>query len=269
MKGVRTTIYRVSELAQAKEWYAKAFKVQPYFDEPYYVGFNIDGSELGLQPLEKESDGISTGQISYWGVDSIEEALIHVESLGAKIVEELMDVGGGVKVAAVSDKWNNTIGLIENSHFRLGEKDDSLLEPEQPGVTALGGVFFKSPDPEGLKAWYKETLGIKAGQYGGVFQWRKEAPLNGRGFTAWSIFDAETTYFAPAEQDFMINYRVNDLDSLLEKVKKAGVRVIGDTEEYEYGKFAWILDPDGRKIELWQSFDDEYLHICEERMESR
>ena len=267
ISGVRTTVYRVSELDKAREWYARAFNTEPYFDEPYYVGFNIDGWELGLQPLETPADNISTRQIAYWGVENIEDAMEHFRDLGSAIVEELMDVG--VKVAVMSDLWNNAIGLIENPYFRLGRPDEKLIEPENPGVTALGGVFFKSRDPEGLKNWYREKLGVRAGKYGGVFQWRKEAPNNGRGFTAWSVFEDQTTYFTPSGHDHMINYRVNDLEALMNKLKAEGVKVIGEIEEYEYGKFGWVLDPDGRKIELWQPYDDVYQSIADERMESR
>jgi predicted enzyme related to lactoylglutathione lyase len=267
ISGVRTTVYRVSDLTKAKDWYSQAFSTNPYFDEPYYVGFNIDGWELGLQPVEKASDGISTKQVAYWGVENIEDAIRHFQDLGSVIVEELMEVG--VKVVVLSDLWHNAIGLIENPYFRLGGPDKKLMEPMDPGVTALGGIFFKSNDPEGLKKWYRENLGIRAGKYGGVFQWRKEAPHNGRGFTAWSIFEDATTYFAPSAHDHMINYRVNDLEALLKKLKGNGVEIAGEMEEYEYGKFGWILDPDGRKIELWEPFDDSYQSIADERMESR
>jgi predicted enzyme related to lactoylglutathione lyase len=264
--GVRTTVYRVADIREAKDWYSRAFKTDPYFDEPYYVGFNIDGWELGLQPREKDSDIPSTGSVSYWAVNDVGRAMDHLKGLGSEVLEELADVG--VKVAVMSDPWGNPIGLIDNPHFRLGIPDSRLLPPKEPGVAALGGIFFKSQDPDRLKAWYKKHLGIEAGQYGAVFQWRKEAPGNGRGFTAWSIMSDETEYFAPSTHDHLINYRVNDLDALLEKLRNDGVEIVGEPEEYSYGKFGWILDPDGRKIELWEPFDDSYLGVAGDRMES-
>jgi predicted enzyme related to lactoylglutathione lyase len=267
ISGIRTTVYRVADLQRAKEWYTQAFETSPYYEEPYYIGFNIDGWELGLQPIEKNADKVATHQVAYWGVDDIEEAVKHFTGLGSVIIEEVMDVG--VKVVVISDLWNNAIGLIENPYFRLGSPDDKLIEPENPGVMGLGGIFLKSKDPEGLKNWYKENLGITAGKYGGVFQWRKEAPHNGRGFTAWSIFEEESTYFSPSTHDHMINYRVNDLDALMQKLKDNGVEIAGEIEEYEYGKFGWIVDPDGRKIELWEPYDGAYKDIAGERMESR
>ena len=115
--GLRTVIYRVRDLAAAKAWYAAAFGVQPYFDEPFYVGFEIAGYELGLHPTESE---ISVGNnvLAYWGVPEIETAHRHMLEHGATMFEAVQDVGGGIKVAAVSDPFGNVVGLIENPHFK-------------------------------------------------------------------------------------------------------------------------------------------------------
>jgi predicted enzyme related to lactoylglutathione lyase len=116
--GLRTVAYKVANIAEAKTWYTKAFGHEPYFDEPFYVGFNIGGYELGLQPAdEKNITGNSV--ITYWGVDDINEALQQMIDLGAVKEDEPMDVGGGVIVASVTDPWQNVIGLIYNPHFKL------------------------------------------------------------------------------------------------------------------------------------------------------
>lgn len=117
--GLRTVAYKVEDLTKAKEWYSKAFAKDPYFDEPFYVGFNIGGYELGLQPVEGEGNIIGNSVITYWGVEDIEKAIQDMLDLGATINDEPLDVGGGVVVASVTDPWNNIIGLIYNPHFKL------------------------------------------------------------------------------------------------------------------------------------------------------
>lgn len=114
--GLRTVIYRVRDLDAAKAWYAKAFVVQPYFDQPFYVGFEIGGYELGLHPHPGELT-IGNNVLAYWGAPSIETAHAHMLAHGATPHEAIQDVGEGIKVAAVRDPFGNVIGLIENPHF--------------------------------------------------------------------------------------------------------------------------------------------------------
>ena len=117
--GLRTTIYKVEDINKAKAWYAKVFKIEPYFDEPFYVGFNIAGYELGLQPEEK-SPTPKTGNVeSYWGVEDVEAVYKMLLKNGATEHEAPQDVGGGIKVATVKDPWENVIGIIFNPHFKL------------------------------------------------------------------------------------------------------------------------------------------------------
>jgi len=119
-------------------------------------------------------------------------------------------------------------------------------------VTGIGGIFFKSTDPNTLKNWYKEHLGIDAGDYGATFQWREADDPTREGQTVWAPFPQTTKYFEPSNASFMINYRVADLDGLLSELRAAGVAVDEKTESFDYGKFAWITDPDGNRIELWE-----------------
>ena len=126
-------------------------------------------------------------------------------------------------------------------------------------VTGIGGVFYKVKDPESHKTWYKDNLGIDSDQYGGKFIWRDDEDSSKRCLTAWSPFPSDTKYFDPSQQSFMINYRVENLDQLIGELKKAGVEMAGEIEDTEYGKFAWIIDPDGYKVELWEANDDPLL----------
>ncbi len=128
-------------------------------------------------------------------------------------------------------------------------------------VTGIGGVFLKAKDPDATKKWYSDHLGIKSGQWGGTFEWRHAETPSKKGFTAWSIFDETTEYTNPSQKDVMINYRVENLEELLTVLKKEGIEIIGEMEVFEYGKFGWIMDPNGYKIELWEPIDDEYDKI--------
>jgi len=115
--GLRTTIYKVTDIDKAKKWYAKILGIEPYFDEPFYVGFNVAGYELGLTPEEKSSG--EGGVTSYWGVDNVQSIYGELLDAGAKPHEEPTDVGGGIVVATVKDPWGNLFGIIYNPTFSL------------------------------------------------------------------------------------------------------------------------------------------------------
>jgi predicted enzyme related to lactoylglutathione lyase len=124
-------------------------------------------------------------------------------------------------------------------------------------VTGIGGIFFKANDSEKLYTWYERHLGVKreADGSGAVFHWREKADENSAsekpGMTVWSVFPKDTKYFEPSTSGFMINYRVEDLDALLAALTSEGIQIEG-RQNYEYGKFAWIMDPEGNRIELWE-----------------
>ena len=119
-------------------------------------------------------------------------------------------------------------------------------------VTGIGGIFFKSKDPHQLKEWYTQKLGLETDTHGAVFQWRNSDDAEKNGFTTWSPFPDNTTYFAPSKKDFMVNYIVDNLEVLVEQLRQDGVTIIDELAVYEYGKFIHILDPAGNSIELWE-----------------
>jgi predicted enzyme related to lactoylglutathione lyase len=125
-------------------------------------------------------------------------------------------------------------------------------------VTGIGGIFFKCKDPNKMKEWYKTHLGLNTAQFGSVFEWRQATDSTKKGFTQWSPFKESTHYFDPSEKDFMINYRVADLEGLVKELKKEGVTVLDTIESYNYGKFVHILDAERNKVELWEPNDIEY-----------
>jgi predicted enzyme related to lactoylglutathione lyase len=120
-------------------------------------------------------------------------------------------------------------------------------------VTGIGGVFFKAKDPVALGAWYRRHLGVEVEDWGGAaFRWKTAEDPEGNGTTIWSVMPADSKYFAPSEAPFMINYRVADLHALLAALRTEGCDVDAKVEESEYGKFGWVMDPEGHRIELWQ-----------------
>jgi predicted enzyme related to lactoylglutathione lyase len=132
-------------------------------------------------------------------------------------------------------------------------------------VTGIGGVFFKCKDPDKVKEWYSKHLGLKMDQYGTSFEWRQGDDPSKYGFTQWSGFSDSTKYFDPSVKEFMINYRVQDLESLVIELKRDGVMLVDSIESFDYGKFVHILDNEGNKIELWEPVDTEYDKITNAR----
>ena len=123
-------------------------------------------------------------------------------------------------------------------------------------ITGIGGLFFKCKDPDKTKDWYKKHLDLPMNEWGATFDWRDKDEPEKICYTAWSPFPADTPYFGPSKKDFMFNYRVENLEELLKILAEEGVEVVGEIEKYEYGKFGWIMDPEGNKIELWEPVDD-------------
>jgi predicted enzyme related to lactoylglutathione lyase len=118
-RGILTVIYRVPDVNAAKSWYAKAFGVEPYFDQPFYVGFEISGYELGLQPQTRDARPGRGGGLAYWGVDDADAAVTRLVALGAAPGAAIQDVGEGILVGSVHDPFGNPIGIIQNPHFKL------------------------------------------------------------------------------------------------------------------------------------------------------
>ncbi len=123
------------------------------------------------------------------------------------------------------------------------------LQTEQ--VTGIGGVFFKAKDPKGMAAWYRKNLGIQSKGGYADFIWRDKDHPEEVGHTAWAIFPTNTTYFGPAASALMINYRVANLERMLEQLRRSGVK-IEKVEDFDYGRFAWLEDPEGNRLELWE-----------------
>ncbi len=130
-------------------------------------------------------------------------------------------------------------------------------------VTGIGGIFFKCQDPDKMKEWYNQQLGLVTDQYGSLFEFRHADDPDQKGYLQWSPFSQDTKYFEPSKKDFMINYRVENLERLVKELKKNGVTVVDEIEKLEYGKFVHILDPENNKIELWEPVDNVFTESHE------
>lgn len=132
-----------------------------------------------------------------------------------------------------------------------------------PRATGIGGIFFKSRDPKSLRAWYERHFGMPMNGYGAVIEFRLADASGRKGYLQWSPFGERTTYFAPSTKEFMINYRVNDIDGLVAALRRDSVPVLDSIERFDYGAFVHVMDPEGNKIELWEPVDSSFTHLYE------
>jgi predicted enzyme related to lactoylglutathione lyase len=130
-------------------------------------------------------------------------------------------------------------------------------------VTGIGGIFFKAENPQKMNDWYKENLGLVTNEYGSLFESRDSDKPDNKAYLQWSTMKEDTDYFAPSDKQFMINYRVENIEALVEELKSNGVTIVDEIEEYEYGKFVHIMDPEGNKIELWDPIDRVFTQMYE------
>jgi len=153
-----------------------------------------------------------------------------------------------------------TLGFAFNSIT----KKNGNSQPSIKKVTGIGGIFFKCKDPKKMRDWYQTHLGLNTNKYGAVFEWRQGADTTKKGFSQWSPFNEKTKYFEPSTKDFMINYRVDNMEALVAELKKNGVTIVDTIQTVEYGKFLHILDVEGNKVELWEPNDIEFEKLGEQ-----
>jgi len=159
-------------------------------------------------------------------------------------------------ITGCNTKSNN----ISNSTIQPGQRE-VLVNDTTPRVTGIGGIFFKSKNPEETKDWYGSNLGLAIDEYGSPFEFRNTNKPDEINYLQWAPFNENTDYFAPSEKEFMINYRVNDIEGLVKNLRKNGVIIVDSVEIFEYGKFIHIMDPDGNKIELWEPVDSVFTKM--------
>jgi len=219
------------------------FKTIKNPDFNLYVG-DWSGMEIQFCSAEVAKNTATQNRHQFHiNVKELDSILKTVKEYGGSVIDNAV-LNDTLKQAFITDPDGNTIVVQEE-----------LKQAELPPVVGIGGVFFKSENPEKLKQWYENKLGIPKGKHGFNFSWGRETCT---GYTVWSPFEKDTEYFKPSNQEYMINFRVSDLDNLLKKLKEKDVIIVGRTENYKYGRFAWILDLEGNKIELWEANDKAY-----------
>ncbi len=148
-----------------------------------------------------------------------------------------------------------TASFVSGFALRTILTDQNKKTTKMKKVTGIGGIFFKCKDPKKMTAWYQTNLGLNTNPYGATFEWYEGADSTKKAQTQWTPFSETTKYFEPSTKDFMINYRVENLVTLVEELKKNGVTIVDTIETFDYGKFIHILDAEGNKIQLWEPID--------------
>ena len=227
------------------------------FQKPFWLLNTSRGKNVVTADL---AEALKTGKILGAGLDVIEYENLSFETLHSAALPEayqyllqsknvlLTPHIAGWTVESQQRLAQVIVDKIKEKYFGV-----TTLIAEENRVTGIGGVFFKSANPKELVAWYGKHLGLKTDDYGSTFWWKDK---NGNDCsTQWSPFKDDTTYFQPSDKQFMQNFRVSNLGVLLRNLAAEGVTIVGEMETYDYGKFGWILDPEGNKIELWEPID--------------
>jgi len=147
-----------------------------------------------------------------------------------------------------------------NSVTNVKQKE-TIVPDTTPKVTGIGGIFFHSKNPQDMRDWYGKNLGLAMDDYGSPFEFRNANKPEEINYLRWSPFEEGTDYFSPSEKEFMINYRVQNIEGLVKRLRGNGVTIVDEIEEFDYGKFVHIMDPEGRKIELWEPNDDFFTQM--------
>lgn len=199
------------------------------------------------------------GEYDPWSATAVDLAY-HTNSI--KIVKE----GGShrTRISNLPEEQKNQILDSINSWLIQPSlvKKDNIMEKKKK-VKGIGGIFFKSKDPKMLNEWYGKNLGLVTSEYGSLFEFRESDNPDNKGYLQWSPFNEKTKYFEPSEKEFMINYRVENIEELVKELKENGVNVMDEIETYEYGKFVHLMDPEGNKIELWEPIDSVFTKLYE------
>jgi D-3-phosphoglycerate dehydrogenase len=232
------------------------------FAKPFWLINTSRGKNVVTADL---ADALKSGKILGAGLDVLEYEKLSFENLftGNDVPEAFQFLLHSENVILSPHIAGWTFESKERLAKVIAEKiiavysDEVVPEKTENRVTGIGGVFFKSKDSKELVAWYGKHLGLKTDDYGASFWW-KDAEGNDC-MTQWSPFADDTTYFSPSEKQFMQNFRVENLDRLLAQLREENVTIVGEPQSFDYGKFAWILDPEGNKIELWEPADAAFL----------
>ena len=166
-------------------------------------------------------------------------------------------------LALLATSCNNSKNTIDNKDKISGntELNRKIMSDTTPKVTGIGGIFFRSKNPTEVSDWYGKNLGLAIDEYGSAFEFRNANNPEEINYLRWSPFEEETDYFEPSKKEFMINYRVQNIEGMVRNLKEKGVIIVDEIVAYEYGKFVHIMDPEGNKIELWEPVDSIFTQM--------
>jgi predicted enzyme related to lactoylglutathione lyase len=199
------------------------------------------------------------GEYDPWSATAVE---LSGQTNSIKIVKK----GGSHRTRISNLPENQRNQILDSLNAWLKQEKSTSINTtmeQKKKVTGVGGIFFKSKDPKALNEWYGKNLGLVTNEYGSLFEFRSSDQPEQKGYLQWSPFGEKTTYFQPSEKEFMINYRVENMEDLVKELKENGVTVLDEIETYEYGKFVHIMDPEGNKIELWEPIDNTFTKMYE------
>ncbi len=251
--GMGGIFFKAKDPQGLKEWYKNQLGINTLFQwnrvedsAPFYTVWNVFPDKAPL------FDDCTKDYVFNYCVDNLELLMTSLKDERVSIIDTREKDENG-KFGFILDPEGNKIVLWEPSGKKVGPPASRLDR-----VTGLGGVFFKATDPQKAKAWYGKHLGLPVNDYGASLLWTdpNNSGSAAPALTSWSPFKSDTKYFAPSEKSFMLNYRVKNLVELLKALENRGVQIVGEPQEFSYGKFGWIMDPEDNKIELWEPKDD-------------
>ncbi len=252
--GVGGIFFTAVDQQKLKAWYDHHLGITGIFlwrdaDPPSRPGYTIWNV---FSDTSKMFESVKKGFVINYRVEDLKSLLSALEKEKVRVIGEMESDDDG-KFATILDLEDNKIILWEPS-----DKIPKVVSHTLDRVTGMGGIFFKTTDKAKLKEWYGRHLGFNITEWGCTFQWIDPNDLTAKVLarTEWSPFPADTKYFQPSQKEFMFNYRVKDLVALLQYLESEGVEIVGKMEEFSYGKFASIIDPEKNKIELWEPKDD-------------
>jgi predicted enzyme related to lactoylglutathione lyase len=165
-------------------------------------------------------------------------------------------------VVILAGSCNTATRQRDTRNINKGKSEkETNMNDTTPKVTGIGGIFFRSKNPVEIREWYSKNLGLAVNDYGSTFEFRNVNRPDEINYLQWSPFEDSTDYFNPSEKEFMINYRVQNMEGLVKKLRENGVKIVDEIEEFEYGKFVHIMDAEGNKIELWEPVDSVLTEI--------